>query len=163
MNSNELASKILNFIVAQHKASESTPFKLGNVEFWHETPGLTDGGLCYSLPVQKWDSQAIQNDINRETASHVNDLLAFLGVEIDSLQTLYEVMNSAYKNKNNELINALYDKFYIPLIMAEGFNEDQAETISGEAYDRGHYAGILECVGITTGIVDFAKRILASA
>lgn len=164
MNTNDIACKILNFIVAQRKASESTPLKLGNVEFWHEVPGFAESGLCYSIPVQKWDISAIQTNLNQEASSCWNDLMGFLGGQgINSLHNLYEAISSAYKVKNVELAEKLYETFYIPLIIAEGFDENQASAISYEAYERGHSAGILECVCVTFGLISFAKKILKSS
>ena len=39
-------------------ATEATPLKLGNVQFWR-----ADGGTCYDLPSSQWDAAGVSNDL----------------------------------------------------------------------------------------------------
>lgn len=77
--------QVLNFLIAKQNASEESPLRLGNVEFWHPVPGF-GAGLCYSIPVSQWDVSAVQADLNRiaspvweELVEHLKTSPAALG------------------------------------------------------------------------------------
>jgi len=78
MKTSASASRCINFLVARQKASEGTPVKFGNVEFWNEIPGLPVA-LCYSLPINQWDVAAVQSDLNKAAETCWDELCAFLG------------------------------------------------------------------------------------
>ena len=74
---NVSAQKVLNYVTARAKGSEEQPLRLGNVEFWHQIPGYPVG-LCYSLPVNQWDTAAVQADLNKITEPYWNEMCAAL-------------------------------------------------------------------------------------
>ena len=75
---------VLNFIVAKANASEENPLRLGNVEFWHEVPSCVAGILCYSIPTNKWDLQAVQGDLNTHASQCWDELVSYLNSKVSA-------------------------------------------------------------------------------
>jgi len=78
------ASRALNLIVAHYRASEDTPLRMGNCDFWHPVPGFA-AALCYSIPTLQWDHKAITADLNRLTESWWEEFCTAMKLPPDGL------------------------------------------------------------------------------
>lgn len=80
------AIKVFHFLVSRRKGSELAPVKYGNVEFWHEVPGFPVG-LIYSLPLEQWDTKAIQDDLNKDANGCWEELCEYVNAPVITNQT----------------------------------------------------------------------------
>ncbi len=74
------------------------------------------------------------------------------------LLELYNLLCTETRNEGYDL----YYKHFAAAIEAEGFNPKQAAIISGEAYERGHSAGVSEIVCQAQSLVEFGRKLLAA-
>lgn len=76
--------KVLSYFVRKYNGTETNPLRLGNVEFWFPVEGI-HAGLCYSLPTNQWDREAVQADINKLAEANWDDLVSELSKPEETL------------------------------------------------------------------------------
>jgi hypothetical protein len=74
----ETASKILQFAAITANATEASPLKLGNAEFWIDSTGPWAGQLAFFPSTSQWDAEAVQAALNDMLASRLDELSVYL-------------------------------------------------------------------------------------